>query len=243
MKLLTYIFTLLFLSGFAGAATASAKSYSIENMDKKMFRWVHITVKRSPEKDISAGDANRLKKIILSDNSIDENEQEFLNILIENDYSAIKVSAQKTATFNPDDVVLKKAVSQDAMAVLKSIKEVEYQDLLIGHWKNGFLGFQALLGIYKSSPEGRQKVSKLYYNLVGHYFQNSNWQDGYAHFRIFLSAEMMKIKQLDGEDYRIAKEMLYNAIVAADKTIKSQKKDSPGIPKNQYEHLKPADVK
>jgi len=241
MKLTIQISVVLLLLNFIGAGAASAKSFSFENVDKGLFRWFYITLKRSPGKYISAGDADRLKRLILTDNTIDQGERRLLDTLIQSRYSEIKVSVQKTPTFNPGDVVLKKPVSKEAMAVLKSIKEVEYQDPLIAHWKKGFPGFQELLSIYKSSPEGKQKISNLYYNLAGYHFQNSNWQDGYARFRKFMTVEESKIKRLDGKDYEIAKEMLYNAVVAADKAIKSQKKDSPGIPKNSYEHLKPAE--
>ena len=85
-----------------------ANTAEVSNLDQHAFRWAQITIKRDPDKAIDAKSISILDKAIKVDKRFSEAEKQLVNILQGAKYTEIKISALKSSTFNPSDIVLKR---------------------------------------------------------------------------------------------------------------------------------------
>ena len=236
MKNILRFTLLLLLPIYNGVANANPQDYTVSNLSKNTFRWCQFVANRTQGKPVSEKIAKRLKKAVLADNLVDENEKKLIQILTKRNYSKITIGAKKSLTFKPNDIVFTNAISDKAIEAIKGIVVIQYEDPLLAKWHSGLDGYRELLKIYQSSVAGKDKVSLFYVALITDHWSRSTWKDGYDVLKKFISLEKSKINKLNGVNYRFARKFLYESILKADKAVDNS---AGRIPDPIYQDLKP----
>ena len=236
MKLFISVFIIFSLSSAAHILAKSTNGHSIENLSKNAFRWAQFTAKRFGDKPVDKKWAEKLKIATLADNQVDESEQKLFSCLLDDECTNVRISAKKSLTFTPDDVVFNNTITDDAKLVIESISPKHYDDPLEAKLHSGNKGFASLVQLYNSSNSNKQKVIEIFADYFGDCWDKSSYKDGYSYFMSCINKEKAKAAALHGKDYRTGKQMIYQGVLLADMRQASHA-GSGAIPDKFYVYL------
>jgi hypothetical protein len=200
---------------------------NVSNLNRDVFSALKSI--KDPQ-HITADEAQTLQKAILKDGHIDSAESDLLQELTQDKFQSIKVSAQKSADFHPDDLSLAPvngAMKQDLQTLRTHPEELNRL------WAGGSDGLGEMVKLYSTSPQAKNMIM----NFIGQKFQdawkNSDVMNGYGPLRDLIGQSFNTLKSSDPETARNGRQMLFDAAQALDRYL------GGSVPDFLYNWLKP----
>lgn len=194
------------------ASPVAAQDPVISEISKNGYNVIRHLNSR-PGDELTAGDAEKVKKAIMANKFVDAGEAKLLEYLQAEQSFIIKSrgSGYVDLTFN-------KSVSDEAKAILSLISSASFDDPVEQKWARGNKAdLKQLLDLYNGSPQGREKVLGVLVTTL-----EVAWKsDDYKQRELAMKAEMArwsaKLSTLSGSNYGDFKKVLFQAAVIADR--------------------------
>lgn len=207
----------------------------VSGLNQDVFRTIQYIKRYNPNGPLQTSDAELLKKAILKDNKIDEAEADLLKELNQGNQNNITIGAQKTATFNPNDLQFTGKLSEQAKTVLSDVKPGAQPapPPLDALWNGGPEGFKKLLNIYRSSPQDAQRVRDYLSQKVTQAWNQGSWTSGHAPLRGLIVQGYNNLSKLSEADSNLGRTLFYEVLRNVDR------QGGDAIPDMLYNWIRP----
>lgn len=211
------------------ATPAAAQDPVISNISKNGYNVINYLNKRAGN-ELTAGDAEKVKKAVLANKIVDEGEAKLLEYLKSEQSFTIKSRGP-----GHSDISFTKSVSDEAKTILSLIASTSFDDPIEEQWARGSeADLKALLKLYSGSPKGREKVLGVISAGLKAAYDSGDFQQAKKLMETEITRWRVKLSKLDGSDYRHFKWILFQAAVIADRHTSLSKRGAGTGPPYDY---------
>ncbi|OAN97308.1 hypothetical protein A8B75_04255 [Sphingomonadales bacterium EhC05] len=223
---------------------ASAEEKVISEISKNGYNVINH-LNRSSVSELTALDAQKIKRAILANAIVDDGEALLLKYLLAGQSFTIKSNRSGS-----NDLSFNKSVSDSAKTILRTVTSASFDDPMEEQWMRGDeADLKQLIEIYGGSTPDRRRLLIMIGKPLKDAMLLGEFKDQETKMKSVMARWMAKLSKLRGPDYNIFKKMLFEAAVIVDRrnSLSSNKSGDKtnckmsdgGVPDYIYRHLMP----